>query len=142
MIAYQLEAPNKLLSHPLDPHLSFWAIWKQHQAYLLNRCRNWMGGNPAHAEDALSQSMLKAWELWPNVVSELRNPKAWLIRLTHNHCVDLHRKFGRQAIATNDLETYEMTPISATSRVNPPDQNILQTELSQVFTHRDSEFTR
>ncbi len=133
MIACQREASLQPLPPPLDPHLSFWPLWEQYQAYLLSRCRNWMGGNLAHAEDALSQAMLKAWELWPKVFAELRNPRAWLIRLTHNHCVDLHRKFGRQAIATQDLEMVDVTPVIATSSVASPEENLLQAEFKQVL---------
>lgn len=111
----------------IRPSLYFWSVWTQHQTYLLQRCRYWMGGNQANAEDALSQAMLKAWERWP--ASQLRDPRAWLIRLTHNHCVDLHRKSGRQAISTDQIET----ATSAETKIHVPEETILQDELKQVL---------
>jgi len=56
-----------------------------------------MGGNPIDAEDALSRAMLKAWEKVQQFAGEIANLKAWLTRLTHNLCVDIHRERSRAA---------------------------------------------
>lgn len=51
-----------------------------------------MNGNRIDAEDALSCAMLKAWEKAQKYVGEIANFKAWLIRLTYNLCIDIHRE--------------------------------------------------
>jgi RNA polymerase sigma-70 factor (ECF subfamily) len=66
-----------------------------------------MGGNPTDAEDALSGAMLKAWEkVQKYETGEIVNFKAWLTRVTHNLCVDIHRERSRGANRVEDIEVY------------------------------------
>jgi len=83
---------------------AFWQFWELHQEYLYYRCRNWIGGNPTEAEDVLSQVMLKASEKFPHYAHQITKPKAWLTRLAHNLCVDIHRKRKRQASIIENIE--------------------------------------
>lgn len=85
----------------------FWQQWRQYQDYLYHRCLRWMGGNPTDAEDALSRAMLKAWEKVQKFAGKIDNLKAWLTRLTHNLCVDIHREHRRGA---NQVENIEAIP--------------------------------
>ena len=65
-----------------------------------------MGGNSTDAEDALSRAMLKAWEKVQKYAEEIANFKAWLTRLTHNLCVDIHRERDRSANRVDNIEVY------------------------------------
>lgn len=83
---------------------NFWQLWVQHQGYLYIRCLQWMGGNHADAQDALSSSMLKALDGISNCTREIVNAKGWLTRVTHNHCVDMQRSRQRLPITLPNLE--------------------------------------
>ncbi|NEO74523.1 MAG: sigma-70 family RNA polymerase sigma factor [Moorea sp. SIO3H5] len=101
----QLEATSTALGQ--SHHVSekqFWQQWQQYQDYLYHRCLRWMGGNPTDAEDALSRAMLKAWEKVQKFAGKIANFKAWLTKLTHNLCVDIHREHGRSANQVEDIE--------------------------------------
>lgn len=100
----------------------FWLQWQQYRDYLYRCCIKWMGGNPTDAEDALSRAMLKAWEKVQKYAEEITNFKAWLTRLTHNLCVDIHRECDRSANRVENIEaipqeqglvSFEDTPESA-----------------------------
>jgi len=84
----------------------FWQQWVQHQDILHRLCFKWMGGNPTDAEDALSRAMLKAWEKVQQYPGKITNFKAWVTRLTHNLCVDIHRERIRGANRVENIEGY------------------------------------
>ncbi|MCW5313271.1 sigma-70 family RNA polymerase sigma factor [Nostoc sp. KVJ3] len=84
----------------------FWQLWEQYRDELYRCCLRWMGKNPTDAEDALSRAMLKAWEKVQKYAGEITNFKAWLIRLTHNLCVDIHRECDRRANRVENIEIY------------------------------------
>ncbi len=48
--------------------------------------------------------MLKAWEKVQKYAGEIANFKAWLTKLTHNLCVDIHRERSRDANRVEDIE--------------------------------------
>ncbi|MCC5605385.1 sigma-70 family RNA polymerase sigma factor [Nostoc sp. CHAB 5834] len=89
-----------------DSEKRFWQQWQQHQDYLYRCCLKWMGGNLTDAEDALSRAMIKAWEKVQKYVEEIANFKAWLTRLTHNLCVDIHRERDRGTNRVENIEVY------------------------------------
>ncbi|WP_287267044.1 sigma-70 family RNA polymerase sigma factor [Moorena sp. SIO3A2] len=104
----KLEATSTALSQ--SHHFSekeFWQQWQQYRDYLYHRCLSWMGGNPTDAEDALSRAMLKAWEKVQKFAGKIANFKAWLTKLTHHLCVDIHREHRRSA---NHVENIEGIP--------------------------------
>lgn len=76
---------------------AFWILWMRYHGDLYNYCLRWMGGNREDAEDALSRASIKAWNALPKYADKITNPKGWLIRLTHNLCVDLHREKARRS---------------------------------------------
>ncbi len=84
----------------------FWQQWQQYRDYLHRCCMKWMSGNPTDPEDALSRVMLKAWEKVQNYAGEITNFKAWLTKLTHNLCVDIHQERRRGANQVEDIEGY------------------------------------
>jgi len=91
---------------PEDTKKAFWQLWQQNRDYLYRCCLKWMGENLTDAEDALSLAMLKAWEKVQKYVGKIANFKAWLTRLTHNLCVDIHRERSRAANRVEDIEVY------------------------------------
>lgn len=110
----KVDARISTLSNPsdclvLDIRSFFWQQWQQHQETLYRCCIKWMGGNLTEAEDALSQAMLKAWEKVQKSVGKIENWKAWLLTLTRNLCIDIHRKYRRCANQVEDIEGYALS---------------------------------
>ncbi len=97
---------NQSDSSPIEISSFFWQQWQQNRELLYHCCIKWMEGNPIEAEEALSQAMLKAWEKVQKFAGKINNFKAWLTRLTHNLCVDLHRERSRSANQVEDIEVY------------------------------------
>lgn len=115
---------------------AFWQLWLLYEKYLYHRCKIWMGGNDIDAEEALSQSRLKAWEKLPNYASKITNPKAWLTRMTHNLCMDLHRKRQRGAQNTDRIEEIAVTdPDIVASNSDSPESVMLNHELKIYIRH-------
>lgn len=110
---------------------AFWEIWQQYQDYLYRRCWTWMGGNSTDAQEALSQAMLKAWYKLPKHADRISDLKAWLTRMTHNLCVDLHRKRQRESKSIDYLESIADTEHSALrGGDNSPESEILGREIA------------
>ena len=82
----------------------FWQRWEQYRDDLYRCCLKWMNGNPTEAEDAIDRVMLKAWEKVRESASAITNFKAWLTKLTHNLCMDMHRERNRNAFGVENLE--------------------------------------
>ncbi|WP_071783215.1 RNA polymerase sigma factor [Rubidibacter lacunae] len=108
---------------------AFWPLWRQHNDYLYRRCLIWMGGNPNDAEEALSRATLKAWEKLPVYADRIENLRAWLTRMTHNLCVDMHRERGRAAMPVGDIEEL-IASGSIRSRMESPETVLLRQELN------------
>lgn len=82
VIAQSLERPAALEG--------FWAVWLAHQDLLRHRSFRLSGGNRADAEDALGNAMLRAAQAYAR--QPVQNPRAWLLRILHNACMDQHRR--------------------------------------------------
>ncbi|WP_016951284.1 RNA polymerase sigma factor [Anabaena sp. PCC 7108] len=105
MFNYQID--SRLVSGRTEnTSVFFWQQWQKYRDNLYHCCVKWMGGNPIDAEDALSRAMLKAWEKAQKYGGEIANFKAWLMTLTHNLCVDIHRERRRGANRVEDIEAY------------------------------------
>ncbi|NEN89190.1 MAG: RNA polymerase sigma factor [Okeania sp. SIO3H1] len=100
----ELDKNNLLKRISLGEQTAFWQLWLLYQDYLYGRCITWMGGDRIHAEEALSLARMKGWEKLPHYAEKITNPKAWLTRMTHNLCVDLHRKRHRGAMGVESIE--------------------------------------
>lgn len=55
-----------------------------------------MSGDTERADEAFSRAGLLAWEKYPHQAEQIHNPSAWLARLTHNVCIDIHREDQRR----------------------------------------------
>ena len=109
---------------------AFWQLWQWHQDYLNRCCQIWMGGNQADAEEALSRARHKAWEKMPAFASTITYPKAWLARLTHNICMDIHRERKKGAKGVENIENISEDDGIASSSESP-EAAILRHETSQ-----------
>jgi RNA polymerase sigma factor (sigma-70 family) len=65
-------------------------VWLSHQEFLRRRSFRLSGGNRADAEDALGNAMLRAAQAYAR--QPVQNPRAWLLRILHNACMDQHRR--------------------------------------------------
>jgi len=106
MSDFQLVTTSPQGSCSEDLQQRFWRQWEQYRDYLYRCCIKWMGGNSIDAEDALSQSMLKAWEKVQKFAGKISNFKSWLTSLTRNLCVDIYRERSREANRVEDIEVY------------------------------------
>ncbi|NEO98855.1 MAG: sigma-70 family RNA polymerase sigma factor [Symploca sp. SIO2E9] len=114
----------------------FWQLWEQYREYLYSRCLQWMGGKHTDAEEALSRATLKAWNQLPKYAHKITNLKAWLTRLTHNLCVDMHRESKRGAIGIESLEEIALGDSSEiASSIDSPESALLRRELSMYIRH-------
>jgi RNA polymerase sigma factor (sigma-70 family) len=127
---------KEVLCNPLDkPKASadrpdFWQLWQQYRDYHYKRCLQWMGGNSDDAEESLSQSMLKAWNKWPDYADKISNPKAWLTRLIYNLCMDIHRERKRDAQKIENIDDIKFANHAAvTSNLESPESNIFRCEM-------------
>lgn len=87
------------------------------------------------AEEALSRAMVKAWDKLPDYSEKITNLRAWLTRLTHNLCVDIHRERRRQkAIQIDNIEDIATGDNSAViSSCDSPELALLNHELGQYL---------
>lgn len=118
-----------------DIEKTFWQLWEQNRDYFYHCCLKWMGGNSMDAEEALSRAMLKAWDKLPDYSEKITNLRAWLTRLTHNLCVDIHRERRRQkAIQIEKIEDIATGDNSAViSGCDSPELALLNHELGQYL---------
>lgn len=111
---------------------AFWQLWNQHKDYLYKHCLRWMNNNYTEAEEAISISMLKAWEKLPKYALQVTNVRAWLTRVTYNLCVDIHRKKSYNLSIEENLESQDFL---LDSRIDSPETIILRNELRRVIYH-------
>ncbi len=108
-----------------DSH-DFWESWQSHCQGLLKKSLKRTGGNIADAEDALSTAMLRALEAFPHQAHQLLNMEAWLTRILHNACVDMHRRrHERAAPPWEEMPGEQEAPPSG---LPTPEQHLLQRE--------------
>lgn len=89
-----------------------------------------MSGRVEDAEEAFSRAALLALEKYPRQREELVDPRRWLVRLTYNVCMDLHREAKReQARQLADIEAVETAAVSlASAEVSNPERRFLNSE--------------
>ena len=109
---------------------AFWELWQRHDDELRRLCRLWMRGRAEDADDALSTAMLKTLELLPDQVAEVANVRAWLMRLTHNVCMDFHRQHQRRARLVGDLGGIDAPSAEPPTSAHSPEDALLRREES------------
>lgn len=73
-------------------------------------------GSKEVAEDVVSRTFTKAWEYLRDPAHSIRNGKAFLFRIAHNHIVDHWREKERAPLAVEDIEQ-EQAEIQAPTHV-------------------------
>ena len=130
----QSDSASCILSCSEDIEKVFWQLWQQNRDYLYRCCFKWMGGNPTDAEEVFSRAMLKAWEKLPDHAEKITNLRAWLISLTQNLCIDIHRERRRKSMQTEDIEEIAARENSAViSCLDSPEEALLHHELGQYI---------
>ncbi len=133
--APQPGAQKETSAGPAAPN--FWPLWIDQQDTLLKQCLKLMSGNMDDAQDALSEAMVKASTKFEDSMDEIRNHRAWLSRIVHNACIDLHRQNRRKAEYREETHGAADTPASPmTAPVTPsPEESYLAGEkLDQLET--------
>ncbi len=98
------------------------------------RCLSWMGGDRNDVEDALSLASLKAWKKLPKYADKITNLRAWLTRLTHNLCVDIHRgRYSSKMTSIEEIAGGENEVLI--SNFESPESAILRHELKLYVRH-------
>ena len=96
----------------LDAELD--AAFERHRTELTGYCYRMLGA-PSEAEDAVQETMLRAWRSADRFEGR-STARTWLYRIAHNVCIDMHRSPQRRA------RPMEMGPASRTSELVLGDQ--------------------
>ena len=89
-----------------------------------------MSGRIDHAEEAFSRAAVLAYEKFSLHADELLDPRKWLIRLTYNVCMDLHRELRRERDkSVPDSEIVDAAPPDRTADSADPERLFLIGEL-------------
>lgn len=92
-----------------------------------------MSGRLDEAEEAFSRAGVVAFEKYPRHRGRLDDPKAWLIRLAHNVCMDLHREHRRERAHLVHESEGRTAPGPAWSEdFVTPERGLLRRELEAV----------
>src|SRR5215510_11577907 len=112
---------------------AFWEVWERYREGLFySRCLQWMGGNWADTEDALSSASVKAWQRLPDYIHEIISLKSWLTQLLHNLCIDMRRERDRHHRATQLLPDTALIERQAPA-YESPEATILRQELARCI---------
>src|SRR5262245_4092614 len=82
----------------------FAALLERHRAELLRHCTRLLG-SPADAEDALQETLLRAWRSRHTLASGAVRP--WLYRIATNACFDLAARRGPHLAGLDELANNE-----------------------------------
>ncbi|NOK21897.1 RNA polymerase sigma factor [Corallococcus carmarthensis] len=104
----------------------FWRVWQQHKEHLFQQALRLMGGNVADAEDAVNTAMLRAFQKYASPPGRILNERAWLSRILHNICMDIHRERQRRGEAEGRMDDLE--PVEPESHEPLPDAGLLHRE--------------
>lgn len=113
---------------------AFWQLWESYRNDLYLICLLQLDGNRAEAEDALSRAMLKACIKLPAYAAQIKNLRAWLIRLTYNLCMDIHRE-RRPARGLAGLDDVKLTERDLASHAVSPEDTSICREISVCLHH-------
>lgn len=110
--------------------VAFADVLDRHRVELTGYCFRMLGSG-SEAEDAVQETMLRAWSNAERFDENLASLRTWLYRIASNVCLDMTRSAQRRALAT-DLGPESVlgaalgTPLSSALFVQPvPDQRVL-----------------
>jgi RNA polymerase sigma factor (sigma-70 family) len=73
----------------------FWGMWIEERPYFRRMCTRWLGGDRDAVEDVLSRAALVAFDHVCGGAAEVRNFRAWALRVLQNMCIDVQRGWTR-----------------------------------------------
>ncbi|MBD1583135.1 RNA polymerase sigma factor [Pseudoalteromonas sp. S16_S37] len=96
-----LVSRNSYLGAPsrTNPHVEFWGVWAEYNERVLSCCYKWLHNDSGMIEDAMALTREKAYQAYGNNAGNIENTFAWLCRIAHNVCMDVHRLNSKE----NDL---------------------------------------
>jgi RNA polymerase sigma factor (sigma-70 family) len=108
-------------------------IWNTHRDYLRALGLRWLRGNVAEAEDAVADVVYKASVSLAHTKLDLINERAWLTRILHNRCMDIHRNGSRQRPLETTAEHEPGSGDALGPTVPSGEDLLLNAELGQVI---------
>jgi RNA polymerase sigma factor (sigma-70 family) len=93
-IGFESDCHRQEKSRPVGDD-SFTTFWNQYRADILQLCRRAMR-NEADAEEAFSRASLLLYRKLPEHRNQIENLRGWILRLTFNVCMSLHRENRRR----------------------------------------------
>ena len=113
----------------------FTLVWLQHRTEMLHLCRR-CTRQEADAEEAFSRASLLLYNKLPANRERVENLRGWILRLTFNVCMSLHRENRRraeQSLEELDAESWVDSHLPDTSPVGDPERSYLQKEMGQFL---------
>jgi RNA polymerase sigma factor (sigma-70 family) len=107
----------------------------QHRTEMLSLCRR-CTRQEADAEEAFSRASLLLYRKLPAYRERLENLRGWILRLTFNACMSLHRenrRRGEQSLEETSTESLTSLVLIDTSPEGNPESSYLQKELGQFL---------
>jgi len=126
------EEPRTTCSAGDEP---FTKIWLQHRADMLSLCRR-CTRQEADAEEAFSRASLLLYRKLSIHLARLDNLRGWILRLTFNVCMSLHRENRRraeQSLEEIDAENGADARFLHLSHTRDPETSYLQKEMVQFL---------
>lgn len=112
----------------------FTRIWLEHRAEMLRVCRR-CTRQEADAEEAFSRAGLLLFRKLPAYHGRVENLRGWILRLTFNVCMSLHRENRRRSEQSLEEigEDGLIDPRLLMSRGGDPERAYLQKEMGQLL---------
>lgn len=115
-----------------DDGQRFARFWQRYANDLYQNCLRWMSGRHEDAEEAFSRAGMAAYSHYENAADGLISERAWLLRLGHNACMDVHRERKRKRESSLDEMEDKGSVLHdglITSRGKSPEMQALRREL-------------
>ncbi len=108
-------------------------IWRQHRAYLYALGLRWLRGDRVEAEDAVADVIYKASLALGRSYHGIANERAWLTRVLHNRCIDVHRSRNGVRPLDNVADYQEASDAAISASDRSAEELLLNKELGQVM---------
>lgn len=112
-------------------------VWSRYAGEIRRLCLRWTGGHQGDSDEAFSRVASVVFHKLPHRSQSLHNVRAWLLRITYNICIDLHRERRRKREQSlGDLA--EDSSSRLFEMIDPrrsPEERILDEELTGHVRH-------
>lgn len=98
--------PSHSARHPRGPNPDYSTLWAKHEPALKRLCVQLLISHD-DAEDALATARVRGWAHYDRDSGSIRNPGAWLYRLTRNVCLSQLRSRGRARTLLDDVGRHD-----------------------------------